>query len=285
MPAHETLNEYYLYQHSAIEHYLELCLANAETELVHQLRLSIKKLRAFNVLAGQLCGKNIDKQIHVNTRVKELFKIAGQLRDTQVQMQLLANYEDKTGKSYPELSDWLLNREIKYIISFSRSPERVVSKAKAYSLQDKITKMISSASDETILENAGVALKKLFETSQKLSAGRINDTNLHHIRIGNKQIKYILNIMNRCYPDFTFELISVDSLREIEAAAGQWHDNLVRVETLNAFMKKKKGNDDFSLLKYQKLLNAYNTELIIAYEATYQVVKKAFSKEEQAHEL
>lgn len=285
MPAHETLNEYYLYQHSAIEHYLELCLSNAETELVHQLRLSIKKLRAFNILAGQLCGKNIDKQIHVNTQVRQLFKLAGQIRDTQVQMQLLATFEEKTGKSYPELSNWLLNREIKSIIAFSRSPRRVVSKAKAYSLQQKISNLLTNLNDDYILEQTGIVLKQLFEASQKLSAGRISDRNLHRIRIGNKQIKYILNIMNRCYPDFTFDLISVDSLREIEAAAGHWHDDLVRVETLNAFMKKKKGNLDFSLLKYQKLLNAYNTELLIAYEETYQVVKKAFLKEDQVQEL
>lgn len=285
MPVHETLNEYYLYQHSAIEHYLELCLANAETELVHQLRLSIKKLRAFNVLAANLCGKDIDKQIHVNTQVRQLFKAAGQIRDIQVQMELLVIYEEKTGKSYPELSNWLLNRERKSIIAFSRSPQRVVTKAKAYSLQHKISKMLTGLSDEYILEQTGTALKQLFETSQKLSSGRINDRNLHRIRICNKQIKFILNIMNRCYPDFTFDLISVDSLREIEAAAGKWHDDLVRVETLNAFMKKKKGNDDFSLLKYQKLLNAYNTELLIAYEETYKVVKKAFYQEEQAREL
>jgi CHAD domain-containing protein len=200
-------------------------------------------------------------------------------------MELLATYEEKTGKNYVELSNWLRNREIKSIVAFSRSPQRVVTKAKAYSLQHKISKMLSGLSDEYILEQTGVALKQLFETSQKLSAGRINDRNLHQIRISNKQIKYILNIMNQCYPDFTFNLISVDSLREIEAAAGQWHDDLVRVETLNAFMNKKKGNDDFSLLKYQKLLNAYNTELIVAYEETYKVVKKAFTKEEQVHEL
>ena len=280
MAAHETIHEYYLHQHRNIENYLELCLIHPEVELVHELRLSIKKLRAFHKLAEHLFLNKIDEHIHIKNRVRKLFKVAGQLRDTQVQILMLSSFESQTGILYPEFSDWLLRREKKQVSRFSKKPEQVVPRATAQSTHRKIGDLLALADDETILAGAGKVLSGLYLQSRELCSGSMNSRNLHRIRTITKRMKYIFNIMAHSYPDFKFNHVSIESLRDIEAAAGHWHDNLVRMELLDKFLDKLKPSDESDKFKYQKLLNACKAELEISFNETSELVRKALRAEE-----
>jgi len=273
MPAHESLHEYYLHQHRNIENYLELCMIHAEAELVHELRLSIKKIRAFHKLAEELCPSGMDEHIHIKNRVGRLFRIAGQLRDTQVQIHLLVMFEQQTGLEYPEFSKWLLKREKKRIKRFGRKPQHLLSQATSDTSLKGFGDWLALASDETILTGADKVLTGLCSSARELTAGSINERDLHLIRTLTKQVKYILNIMRHSYPDFKFTEISVDSLHKIEISAGNWHDNLVRIELLERCMEKLRTKDDSDMFQYQKLFNSCKAELNIAYSETCRIVK------------
>ena len=281
MAAHETLYEYYLHQQRSIVNYLELCLLHPEAELVHELRLSIKKLRAFHKLAEGLLLDQSDEHIHLKHRVRKLFKAAGQLRDTQVQILMLSRFGEQTDIQYPEFDTWLKTREMKQIQRFTKNPKQVVPQAEAQSNHQKIGKLLSLAEDEAILKSASEVLSDVYSTMRNLLAGHMSERNLHRIRIIAKQMRYIINIMFQIYPDFKFTYISVDSLREIEVAAGKWHDNLVRVELLEKFLKKKKRVANSDKLKYQKLFNSCSTELDDTFNKAYCIVKKEFKTETQ----
>lgn len=279
MAAHETIHAYYLHQQRNIENCLELCLNHPEAELVHELRLSIKKLRAFHKLAEHLSVISIDEHIQIKHRVRKLYKVAGKLRDTQVQIELLARFEEQTGIYYSEFDKWLKNREKKQIQRFGKKPQQVVPRATAQSTHQKIGDLLALTDDETILSSAANVLSGIYATARDLSAGNMNVRNLHRVRTITKQMRYIINIMAHSYHDFNFDEISVDSLREIEASAGNWHDNLVRVELLNTFFSKMKLCDDIEKFRYQKFLNACKAELDIAYnEATLIVMKSLHSE-------
>jgi CHAD domain-containing protein len=281
MAAHESIHEYYLHQHRNIDNYLELCLIHPETELVHELRLSIKKLRAFHKLAEQINSGDHDEQIYIKYRVRKLYKVAGQLRDTQVQIHLLTAFEEQTGIEYPEFGKWLLRREKKRISRFGRKPQHLVPHSTTQRTHAKIGNLLSQATDETILEGAGRALSGLYLKAQKLSAGTMNEQNLHLIRTLTKQMKYILNIMNHSYTDFIFSEISAAALHEIEVAAGHWHDNLVRIELLGKFMDNIKFADVSDKFKYQKLFNACKSELELSFGETSEIVRKAIRLEDE----
>lgn len=276
MAAHETIHEYYLHQHRNIENYLELCLIHPEEELVHELRLCIKKLRAFHKLAEHLNLNNIDEHIHIKQRVRKLYDIAGQLRDTQVQIQMLVRFEEQTGIAYPEFKGWLLRREKKQISRFSKKPQQLVPQATAESTHQKIGNLLAQANDETILNGAAIVLSGLYAASRELASGNMSSTDLHRIRTITKRMKYIFNIMVHSYPDFKFEQVSVEALREIEVKAGNWHDNLVRVELLMRFLEKQKRSVDSEKFKYQKFLYACNAELDFSFNGTSQIVRTAF---------
>jgi CHAD domain-containing protein len=266
-----------LHQHRNIVNYLELCLNHPEAELVHELRLSIKKLRALHKLAEHLSVNTIDEHIHIKSRVRQLYKVAGKLRDTQVQIELLARFEDQTGIRYPEFDKWLKTREKKQIQRFGKKPKQVAPQATALSTHQKIGDLLALTDDETILSSAADVLSGIYSTAQDLSAGNMNERKLHRIRTITKQMRYIINIMAHSYRDFKFDEISIESLREIEAVAGNWHDNLVRIELLDKFLSKVKPDDDSGKFKYQKIGYACKSELDIAYNEAILIVHKALS--------
>lgn len=284
MAAHESIHEYYLHQHRNIEHYLELCLSHPEVELVHELRLSIKKLRAFHKLAEQLFSEDQAEPVYIKHRVRQLYKVAGQLRDTQVQIHLLTAFEEQTGIEYAEFGKWLLKREKKRISRFGRKPKHLVPHSTNQRTHERIGSLLSQTTDEAILYGAGRALAGLYLKAQKLSIGDMNDQNLHLIRTLTKQMKYIFNIMHHSYTDFVFREISVAELHEIEVAAGHWHDNLIRIELLEKFMDKMRAEDEIVKFKYQKLFGACKSELDISYNDTYRIVRKALSPQNQVNE-
>lgn len=285
MAAHENIHDYYLHQHHNIENYLELCLIHPEVELVHELRLSIKKLRAFHKLAEHLNLNDIDEHIHIKRRVRKLYYLAGQLRDTQVQIQMLIRFGEQTGIEYPEFMGWLLRREKKKNSRFSKKPQQIVPHSTAQTTHQKIGNLLAQADDETILNGALMVLSGLYTTSRDLAKGNMSSHNLHRIRTLTKRMKFISSIMAHSYPDFKFNEISVDALREIEIAAGHWHDNFVRIQFMYKFLGKMKFPDNSEKFKYQKFLTACNAELDISFTDTNRIVQKALWPEDAGIDL
>lgn len=275
MTAHKSIHEYYMQQHRNIEYYLEQCAEKAEAELVHELRLSIKKLRAFHKLAGPLCPEDTDDLIHVKRRVRKLFRIAGQLRDTQVQLHLLGTYEQQTGEQYPEFGRWLLKREQKRMAKFGFSPQPVLPHTKAHLTHQQLGEILASASEETIKDVSTGVLTDLISRARNLASGHLSDRNLHRVRTLTKQVRYILSIMHRSFPEYTFDQVQVESLREIEAVAGYWHDNLVKLELLGKCMEKLHFEDELSRHKYEKFYNECKAALDTAYFEACRVVRKS----------
>jgi CHAD domain-containing protein len=285
MATHESIQEYYLHQQSNIGHYLEMCVDSADAELIHELRLSIKKLRAFNIMAKPLFEADFDEHFQIKHKVNKLYKLAGELRDTQVQMNMLVVFEEQEGIDYPEFRNWLLSREKKKMSRFKRKSKHVVPPTTASSNLSKINQILAQTSDEAVLAGMEKVLIGLFLKARKLSEGNINNENMHRIRINTKQLRYILNIVKNCFPDFEFKMISADSLRDIEAAAGQWHDCLVRVEYLGKCLEKVKLTDEEDLLKYHELVAAFKKGLKAAYEEACQISKSILLSGNQRIEL
>jgi len=273
MTAHKSLHEYYLQQHRNIEHYLQQCAEKADAELVHELRLSIKKLRAFHKLAGPLCPENADDLVHVKRHVRKLFRIAGELRDTQVQLHLLLTYEQQTGEQYPEFSRWLLKREKKRIARFGFSPQPLLSHAKVQLTHEQLGDWLASASEEAIKSVATEVITGLIARARRLAAGHLSDRNLHRVRTLTKQVRYILSIMHHSFPGYTFDQVSVELLREIEAVAGYWHDTLITIELLGKCMEKLHFEDKQSRHKYEKFYNECKAALDTAYFEACRVVR------------
>ena len=273
MPSPGSISEYYVYQQTAVYRHLELCLGKAEKEVVHRLRLSIKKLNAFNKLAEHLCLADFDAHFQNSKKIRRLYALAGQLRDTQVQLHLLATAEGKAGSDYLEFSKWLINREKKRISRFVQKSQNTRLDPVPHIATTQISIKLAMLSQQTLVDDTATFLSGLLVKAGKLSAGNIAERDLHRIRIITKQIRYVSQIVKHCYSDFDFHEISFESLRKIETVAGKWHDYLVRIELLERFIKKYEHSDQSDSIKYQAFLTDCKKELELAYKNACRVVK------------
>lgn len=212
MASRVNLSEYYIHQHHNILHLLELCRNHADDEMVHEFRLSIKKLRAFNELAGQLCLNDTGECIKIKNRARHLYKLAGQLRDTQVQIHMLSMFEEQTCTMYPEFSKWLSKREKKRITRFSRKLQNRIPRVTKSTTFLKIDQRLAQANDETLFDSVEKVLEGMLFKARELVNGNLNNQNLHLVRIIIKKMRNVLTIIRHSYPDFHYQGKSVDSL-------------------------------------------------------------------------
>jgi CHAD domain-containing protein len=268
------LSEYYVHQHHNIRHLLELCKSHADDEMVHEFRLSIKKLRAFNELAGQLCLNDTIECTEIKNRARQLYKLAGQLRDTQVQIHMLSVFEEQTDTVYPEFSKWLFKREKKRISRFSRKLQNKIPRVTKGIAFQKIERRLANSNDIIMLDTARKVLEGMLFKARELVNGNLNNQNLHRLRIIIKKKRNVINIIRHSYPDFHYQGKSVDSLLEIETSLGHWHDKLFRIELLGRFMEKLNLTDYSAMDKYQKLFNACNSELENAFAEAIMISKR-----------
>lgn len=280
MPTSESVYQYYLRQQMAIVNYYSDCITYPDTELVHQLRLGIKKIRALNILAHYI---SIDRTYSVNYEepgLKHLFKLAGQLRDIQVQIEMLASYEEKANLSFSGFEEWLRKREIKRILRFEeirQLPENLLEKQSNYF---KMGELLIDANDENILRGARKALIALYNKVLKFSSGEILDADLHSIRTIAKQMRYIYSIVQHSFPEFIFNRITIALLREIEVSAGYWHDCHMRYELCGKFLHQLDAKDESTVQKYTQLLVSFKAELGLAYNESSKLITKGFCKKD-----
>jgi len=273
MAVFESIYDYYLHQLLNCGSYLEQCKVHAEPELVHQLRLSIKKLRAFKLLADRLEISDIDDYQQLIDGVKKMFKLAGQIRDTQVQIYMLASCKEQTGVAYTMFHKWLLKREKRKISQLCGSKFKSSINSESGTISHGKASTIQLPEKNAIISSAQILLNEMHLKTQILATGSIGNENLHEIRKITKQMRYIIAILTGIYTDFEYPKITVETLKEIENAVGNWHDNLIRIEFIERFVKKLKDNDEVILLKYKGLAEFSQTSLGEAYEKGCLIVK------------
>jgi CHAD domain-containing protein len=208
-----------------------------------------------------------------NFSMKKMFKLAGQIRDTQVQIQMLDAYEQKVSVVFPEFSDWLLKREKKRISKLCNQAAKRVAHVTTYNELQAMQPFYTELNDELMTDAAVDLLNRMYTKAQKLSTGYISNENLHSIRKIAKQLKYILNILISCYPEFHFDRIPISALREIDVTVGHWHDNLLRIDLLGRCIEKMQVDDDEASQKYKEFMDYCNVSLIESYEQACEIVK------------
>jgi len=208
-------------------------------EGIHKMRLSIKRLRAFLSIIN-----NFEKQSGIKKNLKKislLFRYAGELRDIQVQLNLMENYKNEAGDDFNIYYTQILNREKKAYKALKRSFNRI-----DIGVMTKISRQIEKSLKR--IENVNFN-----EEYIKLGRGKMNDIRdlsiainddsvLHLIR---KRIKEIL-FMQEIIDSGDFIMIGdkdlLTFLNDIEIKLGEWHD--VKV-LLDNFLSLKHSGDSY----------------------------------------
>jgi len=219
----QELNQYHASRVSNIIKQFTAASRNGNQDAIHELRVEIKRLRAFFELIKEIGVKFNSRKIFAP--IRELFKSAALIRDAQVlqnlSREIISNAEIEINVS--EYINILKQKEMNGITSFLKSSEEF-----NLSMLGKIQKMINNKlakkSEVSIETRSKAYVDSLLDALNqfKIKTG-LEENDFHNVRIMSKKTRYTLEIVASCYSKTKFELLN-DHLMGIHQALGQWHD-------------------------------------------------------------
>lgn len=232
---------YYQELFDSFMHYYGAVGGTPEMEDIHQMRVSIKKLRALWSLMEVLSGREWDKRPHFGA-VAGLFKKAGRLREYQVIQGLLPSYRipmQARYEAYLKQSEEAARKKLrKEIRRFDTKAFRA--------LNGPLFLRMEALTERQILERSIRFIGGHHRTVRRLHEGLPDNRKLHKIRIELKSVHEVLSILCeiRQSPSLAGER---KILKALNSSLGEWHDYCDFIDSLNGFLKgpPTKGKKDF----------------------------------------
>ncbi len=252
--------DYFLLQKRNIGHYLRLCVERAEAEPVHQLRVSVKKMRAVFKLVEVLLPADEPVKKRDVSSLRRLFKLAGAIRDSQVQKAMLLKLEKETNCDYHDYSKYLERLEARSIKKFHTAVEMMKDIRMSKEETVMINETLSGSAGEFIERQGKQLLSKLFKKFKKLATRNPGTPELHKMRMLLKQIRYIIAAVKKDTIAFNEYQEKINSLKKAETRLGKWHDRVVSLEILARYIRKKFDRKSAGYEQYDKLRQHFENE-------------------------
>ncbi len=238
----DCLGEYYKSLEQKIRQQFLLAVSTFDVEGIHELRVEIKRLRAFFHLIGQI--NPVFRPEQELRRIQSLFKSAGKIRDIHVQKNLAREKISFFNLELSEYLNFLKEREMRANKQFSKTGKKIdfVIFNKNWTRMRNVLIYISGEYIQYKSEERFNGLINeifTFKNHQDFS-----EKDYHAIRILSKETRYTLEILQKCFPDKSSYQDINDSLRGMHRALGKWHDYDIGLQFLNRFEK------DFGDLAY-----------------------------------
>ncbi len=237
------LIQYYNNQSDTFQRYFNQAQESMEMEAIHQMRVAIKKLKAIWCLLEMLSDKKWKKTKHFSL-VKNLFKSAGKLRETQLNLLMTEQFEDI---NLPEYTEDLIKQEKNYSKKLTLSLEKFELQ-KLERLNAKLLKAIINIPDDIVLKQALANVKKRNKKIAKTKGLLFNEHKLHKIRIQLKAMQEILAVIEELNTNNAMVTLR-SQIKSLNEHIGQWHDYKILSKSLKQFLSKNPHNQNTSLIK------------------------------------
>ncbi|NVO12176.1 MAG: CHAD domain-containing protein [Bacteroidales bacterium] len=215
---------------NALENSLKSLGEDCSVELVHSLRLNIKKIRAL-ITAIDYKGDSLN-DILIFKRIDSFFIRLGYLRDGHVQMILLEFYRKRVGEEVDGIVDYI-NRGKKKI---NKSIEKKIRKINIFDiilLNQRFDETIESLDNEKIEEKVQQKVDLLFNQIVQLTSDDLGEEVLHRIRKLIKELIYIFSTIKKAKMNTKYNSSFTLFLNTLQQKLGRWHDLSVLVELIN----------------------------------------------------
>jgi len=224
-------------------------LASRDTfsaESIHDMRVEIKRLRAFYRFVGRL-NRSFQAKPHFR-EIRQLFKAAGGLRDIQVQKELFLEIYRAHGLGRPDCLEYFDQKETAAAGSYAAVAGQfdIEKIAENYRfIADSIKDLDGRDIRRKLYQGINKLLRKLH---RKKSRGDLSADDLHRIRINTKAARYNLELLIRCFDhDKNPESLN-KHLRQVHRALGKWHDFVIATTTLE-ILKDRMAPETLSALR------------------------------------
>jgi CHAD domain-containing protein len=233
---------------------------------VHDLRVGIKRLRAFFRLIEAItpafpARKNLRK-------TRRLFKAAGELRDVHVQQELTRNWAKEFGLPVTAYYNSLKHQELQARRRFRTFVESFDLSQEFRKNQTNIRRTLRKVSPDEAAANARARIEQLI--GGIIIFGRqtgLQEASLHKIRIQAKESRYTVEFTRACFPKLGYDKTLIRQLRGLHQVLGQWHDDEVALEYVQRFHQE--GSSAPAEQAYEHLVSHLQQEkrdLFLAFE-------------------
>lgn len=238
MTVTHSVHDYYMEQHSAILESVTQCLVSPDKANIHKLRLRIKKIMAFNLLAEMLCAQESEEHIHISRKIRKLFKLAGKVRDLQVQLDFFTLLPNANSPEKKRFAVYLQKKQDRKISAFSNSPHAFIHHSIPPHFHENIRLTLAKTDTEQVKHALTQVMQSLKNYRNELQSKEISNKELHTLRKTTKQLRYLISISKELMPDLIPIDSDIESLRNIEAFTGRWHDRVIGYKLLHSYIKK-----------------------------------------------
>ena len=252
----ESLWTYYGNLQRIVEENYNLAVRFADVEGVHDMRVGIKRLRAYFNLIEWI---NPVFQAKQNLKpIRRLFKAAGKIRDIHVQQELMMRWATELNLEMSEYYNFLKQKETEERKRFADFAKKKFDLKVFQSNWTLIQNVLSFISTEYIQykseERFNAQIEKLIKFKEKEN---FVEDDYHAIRILSKETRYTLEVLQACFPPKNIWTQLNETLRKVHQALGRWHDDDVSLLVLDGFLLSYAGKSFFdrnSYVKFKKSL-------------------------------
>lgn len=258
------------------KYYFERMTVYAEKNDIHNLRLSIKKIRTICDLLKKISSKKSGLIVYKDI-FRKIFKSAGEIRENQISSELAGSrlgFDSAFKIHLVEMNDL---RMIKMMSELKRFDLSLLSR-----LNQDIERITTELDPEVLYRSAEKDVKRRWRNVTELLEKKFNFKVLHKIRRELKSVSEVLEFLTDTKNN-PFLKEFHDAIVPMHKDIGKWHDELVLYEMYRDFKqngnektnrdikrkrkdlkrKSKKLRKDIGKLakKYESLKNELNTSL------------------------
>jgi len=216
-----------------------------DEEAIHDLRVSIKKIRALFLFLEESGFANINSDFPYLKKLKKIFKKAGQLREVHIHRNLYHHYRDQTGRDFPALLEHLDTMEEQSRQAYHESMPGIKLR-KYYQQADNLKRSIQGISRSTLNKKLFTFIQSRVETCYGYMLEPHYEQHLHQIRKYLKHIRFIIGQKVGDVHELFQEELTFDDTKKVEDILGEWHDRDEFRKLLEEYRKIMEENGDES---------------------------------------
>lgn len=224
------LEKYFEQQQELTHKNLKVAQAVCSEKVLHELRVSIKRIKALWIFLAKLVPEEAQTLKKYFKNYKNIFKLAGMVRDAQIKDKLLIAYSQKGNLPAPLAYQTHLYTKQKEAFKIFKHY------AKDWCLDEKVGKQLKKIwykiDTQNLYANTERLLRQSFSDVRLLLQKAENDEPFHEARKIIKSIYYILHLVFK--PDSPQQY---QDLKNLEETIGNWHDIAVLIDDLKAYQQ------------------------------------------------
>jgi CHAD domain-containing protein len=252
-----------------VEDQFELTSESPSTGAVHDMRVGLKRLRAYFDLVESIAPGFAAEQAFAPAA--KLFRAAGRVRNIQVLESKVREASTSKSLELSEYYNWLKEDERREVKKFLRACRRfgkrffdAAWKSMAFHLEGQASRRITIGAEGRLM-----SLIREIKTERSM---RRDNRRLHFLRTRTKEARYTLEILQECGLAGDEGVLLNDRFRDVHQSLGSWHDEEIVLGSLREFRKRQAPGPLVSFksyLEFSRLTKAHKAEDLARFETAW----------------